>query len=433
MNHLSRFFQLLSSFRRNTRGNVAIMFGLAIVPLVGFVGAAVDYTRANNARSAMQQALDSTALMLSKDAATLTKTQLTTKAEQYFNAMYNHPEAKNVTITAAYANASGAGQTVDLTGAATVPTEFIRVLGYNQIPINTTATSTWGNSRLRVALALDTTGSMAEDDKMDALKPAAKALIDQLKANEKTVGDVYVSIVPFSKDVNVGSTNKNATWLKWDAYGTCSRSQYKTEEACENAGRTWTPGNKNNWNGCVTDRDQDYDTKNTVPTSGTPATLFWAEQYGSCPASMMALSNDWTALKAKVDALYPAGNTNQAIGFAWAWQTLTTGPFAYPAEQTGYTYSKAIVLMSDGLNTENRWSTSTSSINSRQAIACANAKTAGVTIYAVQVNTTNDPLQTVMKNCASGSDKFWMISDASQLAGVFGEIAGQLSKLRLSK
>ena len=48
-------------------GNIAILFGIAVIPIISFVGAAVDYTRANSARSSMQAALDSTALMLAKD------------------------------------------------------------------------------------------------------------------------------------------------------------------------------------------------------------------------------------------------------------------------------------------------------------------------------------------------------------------------------
>jgi Flp pilus assembly protein TadG len=38
-------------------GNIAVIFCVALVPLLGFVGAAVDYTRANAARSSMQAAL----------------------------------------------------------------------------------------------------------------------------------------------------------------------------------------------------------------------------------------------------------------------------------------------------------------------------------------------------------------------------------------
>ncbi len=44
-----------------------MIFTIAAIPLIGFVGAAIDYSRANAARSTMQAALDSTALMLSKD------------------------------------------------------------------------------------------------------------------------------------------------------------------------------------------------------------------------------------------------------------------------------------------------------------------------------------------------------------------------------
>jgi Flp pilus assembly protein TadG len=49
---------------------------LGIIPLIGAVGAAVDYSWANSMRSAMQDALDSAALMLSRDAQTLSTEQL---------------------------------------------------------------------------------------------------------------------------------------------------------------------------------------------------------------------------------------------------------------------------------------------------------------------------------------------------------------------
>ncbi len=55
----------------------------------------------------MQAALDSTALMLSRDAATLSNADLQTKAKNYFTALFTRPEAKNVTINAVY-TASGA-------------------------------------------------------------------------------------------------------------------------------------------------------------------------------------------------------------------------------------------------------------------------------------------------------------------------------------
>jgi Flp pilus assembly protein TadG len=61
------------------------MFALAVVPIFGFVGVAMDFSRAGAARAEMQAALDGTALMLSKDATGLNSTQLQTRATQYFN------------------------------------------------------------------------------------------------------------------------------------------------------------------------------------------------------------------------------------------------------------------------------------------------------------------------------------------------------------
>ena len=85
---------------------------------------------------------------------------------------------------------------------------------------------------------------------------------------------------------------------------------------------------------------------------------------------MMALTYDWTALNNKVDALSPNGSTNQAIGLAWAWQSLTASPFTIPAMDASKVYKQVIILLTDGLNTQDRWygdgyNTSTQ-VNARQ-------------------------------------------------------------------
>ena len=63
------------------------MLALAIIPLIGAVGAAVDYSRANSVRTAMQAALDVTALMLSQGRPEPHSAQLGSKATDYFNAV----------------------------------------------------------------------------------------------------------------------------------------------------------------------------------------------------------------------------------------------------------------------------------------------------------------------------------------------------------
>ena len=58
---------------------------------------------------------------------------------------------------------------------------------------------------------LDNTGSMASDEKIDALKTASHNLLSQLQSAAVHPEDVYVSIVPFSKDVNFGADNHAAS------------------------------------------------------------------------------------------------------------------------------------------------------------------------------------------------------------------------------
>ncbi len=90
---ISKLRQTLDGFGRAQAGNVAITFALATLPVIGTVGAAVDYSHANSVKVAMQAALDSTALMLSKEAATDSSAQLQTNALKYFNALFTRPEA----------------------------------------------------------------------------------------------------------------------------------------------------------------------------------------------------------------------------------------------------------------------------------------------------------------------------------------------------
>ncbi|EJN14310.1 Flp pilus assembly protein TadG [Bradyrhizobium sp. YR681] len=442
---VSRIGRLLARFAAAEHGNIAVIFAIALVPVLSFVGAAVDYSRAVQARSAMQAALDSAALMLSKDlsSGTITTSQISTKAQAYFNAVFTgNNTLPTVSVAASYTAATSMGSTIQITGSGTYTTSFMKIAGFPTLDIGASSTSAWGLVRMRVAMVLDNTGSMAQDGKMSAMQTAAKNLVDQLSALAKTNGDVYISIVPFAKDVNVGASNYNQSWVDfsdWDAANGSWSCTSGSNNNCNNW--KWTPANHNTWTGCVVDRDQDYDTKNTTPTAGNVSTLFPAEQYSYCNTGsssylqpIMALSYDWTSLKNRIDAMKPTGNTNQGIGLAWGWMTLSTGdPMNAPAKDTNYTYKDAIVLLSDGLNTQNRWYSNASQIDARQKKLCDNAKAANITIYTVQVNTGSDPTSSVLQYCASGTDKFYLVTSADQTVSVFKDIGTSLSKLRVAR
>jgi Flp pilus assembly protein TadG len=187
-------------FVKARRGNVAVTFVIALIPVMITVGAAIDYSRLSLARTAMQAALDSTALMLSRDLSlgTITQAQLNDKAQAYFNAAYVNPDAQSVSISVSYSpGGSGSAQTILLSGSGTITTDFMGVVGYPTMGFNVSSTTTWGASQLRIALVLDNTASMDDDGKMDALKSAAKTLVNQLSGLAVNNGDVEISVVPF--------------------------------------------------------------------------------------------------------------------------------------------------------------------------------------------------------------------------------------------
>jgi hypothetical protein len=105
---------------------------------------------------------------------------------------------------------------------------------------------------------------------------------------------------------------------------------------------------------------------------------------------------------------------------------------------TDYQYQKIIILLSDGLNTQDRWYSSQSQVDNRMYDSsgngtCANIKADGITIYTIQVNTGHDATSALLKNCASSSDKFFLVTSASGISDVFTSIGTNLTKLRVAK
>src|SRR5262245_46979746 len=80
-----RAFSSLRRFVADTKGNIAILFGLAVIPVVGAMGVALDYSWANANRTQMQAAMDNTGLMLAK-MMPLSDADLNTKGWQIFQA-----------------------------------------------------------------------------------------------------------------------------------------------------------------------------------------------------------------------------------------------------------------------------------------------------------------------------------------------------------
>jgi len=241
---------------RTGPATVAVIFAIAVIPVFGAVATAVDYSRANAARTAMQVALDAAALMVAKEALNLTDTQVQNKAKKYFNAQFDRPEVKKLNLTFSMVNNGPGDFTVLAEATGKIDTSIAQVIGKKTIDLRANAQVRWGFKALELALALDNTGSMAQKNKITELKSAVKLLFSILKTNSKVPGDTKIAVIPFNTVVNVGAEYVDAPWMSFDATVT-----------------------KANWNGCVADRDQPNDVKDATPSGA--ATLFPAAQCGT--------------------------------------------------------------------------------------------------------------------------------------------------------
>src|SRR5262249_16801186 len=151
---------------------VILTFTLATLPMVGFVGAAVDYSRGNSAKAAMQQAIDATGLILSKDAQSLSEAALKEKADLLFRTLINRNEIKNIVVTPVLSNPQEGTFLLDVTATGMVDTTFTKILGKEHLDLSANTQIRWGIKKLELALALDNTGSMASSNKMVELKKA---------------------------------------------------------------------------------------------------------------------------------------------------------------------------------------------------------------------------------------------------------------------
>jgi Flp pilus assembly protein TadG len=235
MDRIKAFWRTWCAFARAKSANVAMMFGLSLLPLAIAAGAGLDYAQAVMVRSKMLDALDAAALAVGAQP-NLTSAQATTLAQSVFDANYKGPGHPTITPVVS-------GQSVSVTGTDSVATTALALVGKTSIDVAATSIVVWGQAKMWVSLVLDNTGSMTQTDstglsKMTALKDASHQLLAKLQtaAASGNPGDVQVAIIPFAKDVNVGTGNVGASWIDWSdwnvQYGSTPASSVGPGSSC---------------------------------------------------------------------------------------------------------------------------------------------------------------------------------------------------------
>lgn len=301
------------SFPKNQSGNVAVWFALAVLPALTAVGAAVDYSRASEQRSKLQQATDAAALAVGGTAIAKTDTQVVAEATQHFNGLMagvaGDPRIDRVEISP--------GRTeVQVFTSMTYKPVFLKQAGIGPLTIAAKARTVKSHTQYEIALVMDNSGSMASSaggvSKMQASKDAAKRLIDIMYGNETSAARTKVSLVPFTLSVKAGESYANANWV--DRTGQSSIHW----ENIDRAGSAWQPGSRFDlfselgvaWGGCFESRPGDFGVTDVAPTTATPDSLF-VPQFAPDEPGLKGESSYYlnTGLKTGSGTRYSYGNS----------------------------------------------------------------------------------------------------------------------------
>lgn len=402
---LSKLPQLVERFRSDRRGTVALMFGLSLLPMMAMAGGAVDYAVASAAGARLQSALDSTALAVAHDAAQMTSAQVQSAAAARFAAVY---QAGGTVTTLPTLTATISGNVVTVKAHTGVTPSFLGILGIKEWPIDASSSSVFKGKydQIEIALVLDNTGSMNDNNKIVELKKAVNSLLDKLKSQSNQSSTTKVSIVPFNTQVKIGTSYRTASWLRFDA-----------------------PATPLNWSGCITDRDQPYDTLATAPRVSQSAYVAFPCAYGGL-STMMPLTNDLAGVRRTTNAMTATGSTNVTVGFTMGLATLRSdSPFGR-ASSSGPGVAKYLILLTDGDNTQNRWSSDAYDIDRRLRAACQTARSSEpVHVFTVRVMDGNASL---LRDCATDAASYYDVKNAAQLLPVFDSILNTINGIRLS-
>ena len=459
----------LRGYRRDEGGSVAIVFALSLLVLAIASGVAMDYARSVSTTSSLQQDLDSTLLFVAR--ARLQSGQETfnaqAAAESYIRTLRRQKHIKvpvRVTLNEVRQGAYKA------TAKADVATTFSRIIGISKLAVEVAAEVELGEQPVEVSLVLDNTGSM-QGAKMDALKAAAKSLVDIAYMPQHASQNVRIGLVPFSQYVNVGMANRNAPWLSVAADTSVSQPEqcYDTNPVtsstnCHNERRTYvsdgltqtydqqvcdytygppehvcyTPVNVTAWHGCVGSRpypletlDEQYDTK-------IPGIMnVW------CSSEISPLTNDIGLLGSQIDAMTASGETYIPAGLIWGWRLLSrqapyTEARGYDERFYGLKTRKLLVLMTDGMNTlspsyPGHDGTDTNLANTLTSELCTHIKAKGITIYSVAFDVDDGGVKDLLKSCASGGKKYFDAGNGGELEAAFREIAQDFSPIRIAR
>lgn len=476
----------LKAFPSAKRGGVALFLALAIIPLVGAVGLAVDSARGYLVKQRLSQAVDAAALAAGR---AIGSDDLSGDIEKYFAA--NFPAGYAGADTAAPSfSVDEADALVTVAASVTMPTSFMRVLGVPEFTITAEAEVRRGTEPMDIVLSIDTSGSMGDPadgggTRIEAARTAAITMVNKLFGSEETKSSLYVGVVPWSSMVDVtepGSSFTGTTttsvpnftnpvngavqseiyyanntsvpllFLPPSDWQGCVRARYVTGNSDASQGDThygpdsfasvdwlgWVPtGASTSSPSSKKSKKKSKKKSSAPPTDDTPCP----------PAGITPLRNKKSDITTAVNALSPLGVTNMAQGLVWAWRVLMPGePFTESEPVPSSPPYRAIILLTDGQQVggsddayQGAFGTgekaATDGLDDRLRQIATNIKSQDIKIFTIQFANGDTDLRTLMQEVATSphADHYFYAPDVATLESVFDEIANRFSTIYISR
>ena len=412
---------LFRRFLANKKGNTAITFAIAIVPILLATGAAVDYLRYAAAKSELQAALDSGALAVAA-AQSLSNSQRIAAGN---NSFLRNMEASGLDGEDTEADFVISGTAVSATATLKLPAAMMQIAGLTTMNIAAeTEISIPDVKKAEIALVLDYSGSMddkvAGQKKYISMKIAAKKLVSDLAAANPT--NIKIGLVPFSHHVYVTLPNDYVVGA----------------------------GTGGSWTGCTQDRPYPLNRSVVTPTAANaskwgqpqaPEHLGWGcADYAPKSLKVKPLTADFAGINTQLDAMRPYAWTHIALGAEFGYHLLSPNqPFAEGVSFTDTKTRKFMVILTDGMQTEPGFgpggARNVEMAEKNLEAICGNAKAGGINIITIAYDLDDSDTRKRLKSCASDPDKdFFVADDGTAVSQAFQQIKEQIvARVYISK
>lgn len=305
----------LQTFSSDSRGVVAVTFGLSAIALVAAIGCAIDYSGAALRRTKLQKATDMAVLVAVKAAPTMTDDQLRTLATQTLRAAADDAGATidNILVT-------NGRQSVEITTSSNYTTSILGAIGFNNVALGASSVATVTNIAHEIALVIDNSGSMNASaggaSKIASAREAAVKLVDAMTSTPAAAANTRFSVVPFTLAVNVGNQYETSTWI--DRTG-ASSIHWNTRNLDKTTALATAPVtsrfdlfaqlNSTRWAGCVETRPGALATNDDPATSGDSlfVPMFAPDEPGLAGATLYypnapsSYTTEWTYNNSYID------------------------------------------------------------------------------------------------------------------------------------